>query len=104
MAETYAPGTLITTERTKRGFFGWVFALVFWAWQLLMAAWLITSLNLTTGQYASATSDAARTGTAIGTTIGMTFLLLVWALGSLIFGMLMFFTRGKKTTVIRQVQ
>jgi hypothetical protein len=47
----------------------------------------------------TAMSSAERTGAEIGTTLGVTFLLMVWALGTVVFGALMFFTRGKKVIV-----
>ena len=92
-------GATVVVEKRKRGVFGWIVAVAFWGWQALMLVWLIAALGATGDQYAAATSEAARTGTAIGATIGFTFLLMVWAFGSVILGMLMFVTRGKKILI-----
>ena len=46
-----------------------------------------------------ASSEASKTGAAIGTTLGTAFILFVWAAGDLILGMFMFFTRGTSVVV-----
>lgn len=42
------------------------------------------------------TSDAEKTGAAIGTGLGMMFLLFIWALGAVVLGSITYFTRAKK--------
>jgi hypothetical protein len=43
--------------------------------------------------------EAARAGAVIGSTIGTIFLLLFWALGAVILGLLALLTRGSKTII-----
>jgi hypothetical protein len=93
----------IAVEKRKRGIFGWIVAAAFWLWNLLMVAWLVGGLNSTTTQYSAATSEAARTGTAVGTAFAVTFMLIIWAMGTIILGALMMFTRGKKTIITQVV-
>lgn len=93
----------ITTEQRKRGFFGWLMAALFWIWQALMVAWFISAIAATSEGYSAASSEAARTGAAVGTMIGLSMIAVLWACGSLILGMLMFFTRGKKTLITQEV-
>lgn len=84
-------------EKRRRGFFGWIFLLLFWAWNALMVAWLFTGVGATNcTQYAS---DAARSGCAAGTGVAMIAILLVWALGAVILGMLAFFARGRRELI-----
>jgi hypothetical protein len=44
-------------------------------------------------------NEAARAGAVIGYTIGTTFLLLFWALGTVILGLLALLTRGSRTII-----
>ena len=86
-----------------RGFFGWVFLLIFLGFNALMLAWLIAYWNLLSEGVSSA--DTARAaGTAIGGTIGTGMLLVVWVLGSVITGILALLTRGRKTIITETVQ
>jgi hypothetical protein len=86
-------------EKRKRGFFGFIFKWLFILFNLLMILWLGSYLFAIGDQYGKITSDAERTGAAIGATMGTGMLLVLWALGDLILGMLTFFTRGKMIIV-----
>jgi hypothetical protein len=96
--------TTVTTEKRKRGFFGWVFLLIFWLWQIIMIVSLVSGLSGSSGVYNSATSDAGRAGAAIGTGLGVTAILVFWCLGTIILGFLVMFTRGKKILITRTEQ
>lgn len=85
-------------QKRKRGVFGWLVAIVFWGFNLLMLAWLVSAFGLVGEQYSSATSNAARAGTAIGAGLGISMLLGVWLIGDLILGLIMYFTRGPLVT------
>lgn len=87
---------IVRREVRKRGFFGWVFLLIFIGWNVLMLLWLIASLN-GIGQQLDASSNPD--ATAVGNAIGMMFLIFVWAAGSLIFGLLAILTRGSKVLI-----
>lgn len=72
------------------------------AFNALMLAWMIsglvsaahTSSNCSTEVY----SDACRTGAAIGTGIAVTFILILWALGDVILGVIWLVTRRSGRT------
>ena len=56
-------------------------ALVF---HLGMAAWFLLSLADAVRQYAAAESDSVRTGTLVGTGLGLGALLLLWLAGGVV--------------------
>ena len=87
---------IVRREVRKRGFFGWIFLLIFVGWNVLMVLWLIASLNGIGQQLDTSTNADA---TAVGNAIGMMFLIFVWAAGSLIFGLLAILTRGSKVVI-----
>lgn len=99
---------LVKSQVTKhqRGFFGRVWQIVFWLFQLAMVALVVANFGAVgevssdcAAQAADSTNTAAcQAGAAIGggiLAIGGWFL---WFLGTLILGILMFATRGKLVT------
>jgi hypothetical protein len=93
----------VSIDKRKRGVFGWLFAGLFWLWQIMMVAWFASAINLTNNHFQQAVSEAAKARTAIGGTIAAYMILSVWAGGSVILGLLMFATRGKKVTITREL-
>ncbi len=85
-----------TIERRKRGFFGWIFAAMFWGWNVLMVIWLFAALSENSSQYEQLTSEAERQGYAAGTGLAFMFVLIIWAMGAVVFGLLSYFTRGRR--------
>ena len=92
----------VTTERRKRGVFGWIVAILFWAFNAFMLIAVIMGISSTTDQMDSAITDAERAGTAIGATLGLGMILSVWFFGAVILGIMMLFTRGKKITITEE--
>jgi hypothetical protein len=96
---------VVETQIGKRGFFGWLFLLLFWAFSALMALWAWTSFSLIHEKYVTASgqySEAQQAATAIGGAIGGAVILFVWvAGGAVILGLLALLTRGRKTVIIR---
>lgn len=84
-------------QKRKRGFFGWLFLLLFFGFNLLMMFWLFRYWGQLAGT--TATSDAASIGKAIGGTIGSGLILFIWGFGAVILGMFALLTRGSKTVV-----
>jgi hypothetical protein len=82
MTETYI-------EKRKRGFFGWLFLIIFIGWNALMLMWMVGALS------------RPEAGGAAGG-IAFFFILVVWALGSVVTGVLALLTRGSKT-IIRKI-
>lgn len=91
--------TVTRIEKRKRGIFGWVFLILFWAFNALMLAWFIGGMGATSETVAAAASDAERAGAAIGTMIGAGMILSIWVMGDIILGVLVLLTRGKKVIV-----
>jgi len=89
----------VQVERRRRGVFGWLIAILFWLFNLLMMLWLWSAVSATSTVYTSASSEAEKAGAAIGTGIGIAMILAVWAFGEVILGAMMFFTRGRRELV-----
>lgn len=90
-------------ERRKRGFFGWLFLLIFIIWNVLMLIWLITAgAGVNDVIQSAGDSEAGRAGATIGAGIGFIFILFVWAMGAVVTGLLALLTRGSKTVVTRR--
>jgi hypothetical protein len=86
----------IRREVRRRGFFGWVFLILFLGWNALMAFAMFAGLRDSgEGMQAAEMPDAYAAGTAIG--VGL--LLVLWAVGSVIFGLLALLTRGPVTVI-----
>jgi hypothetical protein len=69
------------------------------AFNSFMAFWLFTYLKEISEQFVAANSDAARTRTSLGATIGTSLLLGIWACGDVILGVLFLLTRGHTTII-----
>lgn len=87
-----------TITRRRRGPFGWVIAVLFWGFNALMVAWLISYLGLIGDHLGDSADEATQAGTVIGGAIGSGFLLFIWFIGDIILGIMMFFTRGHLET------
>ena len=83
-------------RKPRRGFFGKLFKLLFVAFNLIMALWLISywvQLGELSGGLAS---EAERAGAAIGGTIATGMILVTWVIGDVILGLLTILTRPRK--------
>lgn len=92
--------TTVTIERRKRGVFGWFFALCFWGFNALMALWIYAGISQA-AKHASA-NQYEQAGYQIGTGVGVFALLVLWVIGAVILGLMMFFTRGKKMLITKE--
>jgi hypothetical protein len=93
---------IIRRETRRRGFFGWVFLLIFLAFNALMLLWLISYWGELGKVVAS--GEAERVGRAIGGTIATGMILFVWASGSVITGLLALLTRGRRTIIVDKIE
>jgi hypothetical protein len=93
---------IIRRETRRRGFFGWLFLLLFLAFNALMALWLFAYWG-ELGKIATP-SEAERVGRTIGGTIGTGLILFFWVSGAVITGLLALLTRGRKTIVEETVE
>ena len=99
---------LVKTQVTKhqRGFFGRVWQIVFWLFQLAMVALVVANFGAVGDQIktdcAKEATDSLKSACEAGTVIGGGILAVggwfLWFLGTLILGLLMFATRGKLVT------
>ncbi|GGF38173.1 hypothetical protein GCM10011321_31390 [Youhaiella tibetensis] len=89
--------TIIRKETRKRGFFGWLFLILFILFNVLMLIWMIGGMNAATSVVT--TSEAEQAGRAIGTAIGAGMILFIWVAGAVILGLFALLTRGRKTII-----
>jgi hypothetical protein len=95
--------TIVRREVRKRGFFGWLFLLLFLGFNVFMVMWMVSAVALVADGPAAVT-EAEKAGRAIGAGIGMTFILVIWALGAVVTGLLALLTRGSRTIVTEEVR
>ena len=60
-----------------------------------MGIWFLVSFADAVRQYAGAESDSVRTGTLVGTGLGLGALLLLWAAGAVLLGVVMLLRRSR---------
>jgi hypothetical protein len=85
-------------ERRKRGMFGWLFLILFWTFNLVMAVWVIAAINVI-GSAPVLTEGAERAGAALGAVVGFGIILSTWLAGNAILGLFVLLTRGNKVVV-----
>lgn len=71
--------TEVYIEKRRRGFFGWIFMFIFIVWNFLNVMWMYELTQL------------------VGADLTLIFWLFVWAIGSVITGILAVVFRGGKT-------
>ena len=91
-------GRVLRREIRKRGFFRWLFLIIFWIFNLFMAAWLFTYLATLSGMQTNDQFEHA--GAVIGGTIDKGVLVFFWVAGAVILGLFVLLTRGQKTLVL----
>jgi len=82
-------------KKPKRGFFGKVFLWLFYLFNAFMAWWLVEGSIGASEVMDTAVSEVEKAGAAIGTGIGVTMILMLWAIGAIITGLLALMTRPK---------
>lgn len=85
-------------EVRKRGFFGWLFLIVFLLFNLLMLFMVVASMT-GMADMPEPSSEAEAAGRALGAGLAGGFLIFIWAAGAVITGLLALLTRGSKTIV-----
>lgn len=92
--------TIVRTETRKRGFIGKLFLVLFWGFNAIMALALFRGLTSSARRLAEASTEAQQAGTAVGAAIGTGMILVIWAAGAVILGLVLLITPGK--TVITE--
>lgn len=82
-------------ETRKRGILGWLFLVLFVAFNFVMANWLFI--------YLDGAPDPPRPGSILGNTIGTMVLLMGWLVGNVILGICLMVTPGKKIIVEERI-
>ena len=93
---------IIRRESRRRGFFGWIFLLLFVGFNIFMA-WAFVA-GMANAASVEVANDAESAGRAIGGAIGASMLLGIWASGAVIFGILVLLSRGRKTIIEEVVE
>lgn len=92
-------GQIIRTQTYHRGFFGHLFKWLFVGFNVMMLIWLVTGMMAASKITATYTNEAERAGAAIGTAAGAGAILFIWIVGTVILGLFVLLTKGKKVTV-----
>ena len=86
-------------ERRRRGFFGWIFLVIFWAANGVMALWLFSAMG-EWGKLAQRTmSEAEKTGTGLGIAMGLGVIFSIWACVAAVTGLFAYMSRGPKEII-----
>lgn len=92
----------VQKEVSDRTAFGKVVKWAFIGFNILMLIWMVTGMGAAGEATNSAVNDAERAGAAIGTGIGFMFILMLWALGDVVLGLFVLFTRRKKLITVEE--
>lgn len=87
---------VVRREVSDRTIFGKFVKWTFIAFNILMIFWVFAGFNVASETMQDTVNDAEKAGAAIGSTIGMGMIVILWALGDIILGMFVLFTRRKK--------
>ena len=89
----------IRTEKRRRGIFGTIVWWIFLAYNAFMIYWMYALFTVNSEQISSATSNNEQAVAVVagGITFGMS--LFLWFLGSVILGLIVMLSRGRKVIV-----
>lgn len=91
--------TVTRIEKRKRGFFGWIFLIVFWGFNALMAVAFFSALGESSTANAYYAEGMYRDAHAAGTMIGAGMLIGIWFFVAALLGLFVLLTRGSKIIV-----
>lgn len=83
-------------QKNERSFIGKVFKYLFYAYNGIMAFWLISGLFSAGSDILNETNEYAAAGGAIGAGIGAFFIISIWIGGAVLLGIPTYLTRVKK--------
>ncbi len=87
-----------TVTKHQRGFFGRVWQVGFWLFQLAMVGLVVANFQAVDQVSSECAETACQAGAAIGGGVMAVGGFFVWILGTVILAILMFATRGKLVT------
>lgn len=82
-------------EKPKRTFIGKIIKFIFIAFNIFMAWWMFEGMSGASDVISTSGNQYEKAGAQIGTAIGFSFILGVWALGDIILGLFVLLTRPK---------
>lgn len=85
---------VVRREKRERTALGKLIKWVFIGFNIAMIIWIVGGLNAVSKIEVHSTAEQA--GRAIGSAIGFASLLMLWAIGDIILGIFVFFSRGDK--------
>jgi len=92
----------VQKEVSDRSAFGKLVKWVFIIFNVLMLIWVIAGFGVAGDSMDQTVNEAERAGAAIGSTIGIGLIIMLWALGDVILGIMVLLTRRKKLVTIEE--
>ena len=86
--------SVVRRETRERSAVGRLIKWAFIGFNILMVVWIVVGMNAASKMEVHSVAEHA--GRAIGSAIGFVALLILWAIGDIILGILVLFTRGDK--------
>jgi hypothetical protein len=83
----------------KLGFFGVVWRILFYGWQVLMIIWFFSYSAEVAPLVESATDEWTRAGASLGIAMSWGLILFFWLAGSVVLGILVLVSRPARTLV-----
>lgn len=88
--------SIVRREVSDRTIFGKLVKWAFIAFNVLMLVWLVAGFGIASESMQNTMNEAEQAGAAIGSTIGIGLIIVLWALGDVILGLFVLLTRRKK--------
>ena len=86
--------------RGKLGFFGWLWRLLLFGWQILMAAWFLSFTSDALLIFEGGDNVFEMTGATIGISLSWGIILSFWTAGTVILGLFTLLTRPARALVL----
>lgn len=93
---------IIRREVSDRTIFGKLVKWAFIAFNVLMLIWLVAGFGIASESMENTVNEAEQAGAAIGSTIGIGLIVMLWALGDVILGLFVLLTRRKKIVEVEE--
>lgn len=92
----------VQKEVSDRSAFGKLVKWVFIIFNVVMLVWVIAGFGVAGDAMDQTVNEAERAGAAIGSTIGIGLIIMLWALGDIILGIIVLLTRRKKLITLEE--
>jgi len=92
----------VQKEVSDRSAVGKLVKWLFIIFNILMLIWVIAGFGVAGDSMDQSINEAERAGAAIGSTIGVGLIIMLWALGDVILGIMVLLTRRKKLITIEE--